>query len=1240
MPVINGVYLKDFAALPSSVTDANIIPIAITGNQIAYRTTVGGIVTDARVTSKILTGLSVTGGAIAATDTILQAFGKVQNQINSKVSSVGLTMPAAFSVANSPITSAGTLAVTAIGAASQYIRGDGALADFPTTGGGGSSVAYYLNGSVSQGTIGGNAYYEMNKTPVIGAGTDFTINANGYIAQFITDANDPASLLIPAGNWNVEMYFSASSNGGNPSFYVEVYKYNGTTFTLLGSSATTPEGITNGTAIDIYYTSVGIPETVLTITDRLAIRVYVTNSGRTITLHTEDNHLSEIVTTFSNGLTALNGLTKQAQYFAVGSTGTDFNIASSVDTHTFNIPSASASNRGLITTGTQTIAGAKTLTGALVGTTGSFASSGGSDTFAINHSSGAGIALNITKGGNGEGIYVNKTSGSGNAVTIIGTLNATTLVKSGGTSSQFLKADGTVDSTAYGTGSVTSVAALTLGTSGTDLSSTVANSTTTPVITLNVPDASATARGVVTTGTQTIAGFKTFSNSITLANGTSNGFSFESGTSGFYSILKAPAGLGASIIVTLPSATGTLALTSQLHDAVTLSAIGSTANANGATLTGQILNLEPASASYGGVVTTGTQTFAGAKTFSSDISVNTYMTVGRGGGGIDSNTALGVNALYSNTTGSLNVALGYQAGYGSLGTNRNTTGSNNIFIGFNSVGLSATASNRTWIGNAATQSTWLGGRLLIGSTTDSANAAIQVTATTLLGLYASATTGIAVQGDSSGTGGTGVYGSSGNGYGGAFANNSTTYPALWVNNNEESAGDIAVFQWIGSSIFTVAPGNSTFNTSVTGRSFIPTFSTVPTNGMYLSAANTLNFATNSSNRFSISSAGAATFSSNALSLQGGAYPAITAKATATFPIFSLVNDAQSAQWNIELGRTTSGNLEFYNSGTKVFFTPAGAATFSSSVSSTEYRLSNLSTLLQVSSYTVLRDNNERNAILIGNSDAPANYYDNSEHYFRNRTGLTQYLTIASTGAATFSSSVSSTEYRLSNLSTLLQVSSYTVLRDNNERNAILIGNSDAPANYYDNSEHYFRNRTGLTQYLTIASTGAATFSANINAVTAFEFSNTNNTSGNGNLVSLLGANCNNTSSYHLIAATGGADKFYLYGNGTYTTVSDRRLKKNISTIQDTFLDKVLKLNIVNYQWNDQTGNDALELGMIAQEVEEIIPSIVHEGRADDNGNKYKGIQASVLPYILIKAIQEQTQIIKDLEARIVSLEQK
>jgi hypothetical protein len=264
------------------------------------------------------------------------------------VTSVGLSMPSAFTVSSSPVTGSGTIAVAGAGVASQYIRGDGTLATFPTSTGGGSSITYYLNGSVSQGTIGGVAYKEMNSVPVIGAGTDFTINADGYIAQFITDVGDPNKLLIPAGNWNFETYFSASSGGGSPRFYIELYKYNGTTFTLIASNSANPEFITGGTSIDLYFSALAMPATTLLATDRLAVRFYVIHSGRTITMHTENSHLCEVITTFSTGLTALNGLTSQVQYFAVGTSGTDFNISSVTDTHTFNLPTASAANRGAL----------------------------------------------------------------------------------------------------------------------------------------------------------------------------------------------------------------------------------------------------------------------------------------------------------------------------------------------------------------------------------------------------------------------------------------------------------------------------------------------------------------------------------------------------------------------------------------------------------------------------------------------------------------------------------------------------------------------------------------------------------------------------------------------------------------------------------------------------------------------------------------------------------------------------
>jgi hypothetical protein len=299
----------------------------------------------------ILAGSFVKAGGTAAQ--FLKANGSVDSTAygTGSVTSVALTMPTAFTVAGSPITTAGTLAVTGAGLVSQYIRGDGSLADFPATTGGGSSVSYYLNGSVSQGTIGGVAYRELNRTPIFGAGTDITINADGYIASFITDALDPNKLLIPAGNWNFETYFSANSGGGSPTFYVELYKYNGTTFTLIATSSGTPELIAFGTNINPYFSTLAVPETVLALTDRLAVRFYVTHSGRTITLHTENGHLCQVITTFTTGLTALNGLTSQVQFFAVGTSGTDFAISSASDTHTFNLPTASGTNRGALSSG-------------------------------------------------------------------------------------------------------------------------------------------------------------------------------------------------------------------------------------------------------------------------------------------------------------------------------------------------------------------------------------------------------------------------------------------------------------------------------------------------------------------------------------------------------------------------------------------------------------------------------------------------------------------------------------------------------------------------------------------------------------------------------------------------------------------------------------------------------------------------------------------------------------------------
>ena len=461
------------------------------------------------------TGISITGTYPNFTIT------NTQPSSGGTVTSVGLTMPTAFSVANSPIIGAGTLNVTANGLASQYIRGDGTLADMPTGGGGGgSSVNYYLNGSINQGTFGGNTYYQMSRNAINGTGVDFPISTNGFVARFITDANDPAQISIPSGNWNLEFFFSSSSNGGTPSFYANIYKVSGTTFTLIGTNSTAPEGITNGTLIDTYFTNVSIPTASLLVTDRIAIDIYVNHSGRTITLHTQNGHLSEIVTTFSTGLSALNGLTRPVQYFQTGTAGTDFTIDSLIDTHTFNIPTASATKRGLLSTGDWSSfngkaddslvlhkAGAERITGVktIEGVNLNFDLGSGSPKFSFQQQGGFGgyNTLNILKD-NGSVIF---------ELEQIGTLKLPYYSTSG--FAKFLSTgELTVDTNTYITSAITSLNGLT-GATQTFANGTSGNSPAFTSIgtihTLNIPNAST---GGVTAGLISKTQYDTFNGKI------------------------------------------------------------------------------------------------------------------------------------------------------------------------------------------------------------------------------------------------------------------------------------------------------------------------------------------------------------------------------------------------------------------------------------------------------------------------------------------------------------------------------------------------------------------------------------------------------------------------------------------------------------------------------------------------------------------------------------------------------
>jgi hypothetical protein len=121
-------------------------------------------------------------------------------------------------------------------------------------------------------------------------------------------------------------------------------------------------------------------------------------------------------------------------------------------------------------------------------------------------SSGTGISVSgtypnftVTNTAPSSGGTVTSVSGTAPVVSSGGATPAISMAAANTTTNGYLTSTdwNTFNGKSNTNGTVTSVAALTLGTTGTDLSSTVANGTTTPVITLNVPTASATNRGAL-----------------------------------------------------------------------------------------------------------------------------------------------------------------------------------------------------------------------------------------------------------------------------------------------------------------------------------------------------------------------------------------------------------------------------------------------------------------------------------------------------------------------------------------------------------------------------------------------------------------------------------------------------------------------------------------------------------------------------------------------------------------------
>lgn len=535
------------------------------------------------------------------------------------VTSVGISMPSAFTVTGSPVTVSGTLTVVGAGSALQYIKGDGGLATLNTAAVAESTNLYFTTGrsrsSISlttSGTSGASTYnpttgvlnipqYTGNVTSfntrtgdIVLSSSDVTTAltftpenaankgiANGYasldggglipatqLPSYVDDVLEYTNLAgFPATGTTGKIYVALDTN--------KIYRWSGSTYIEVSPTVGTIWGGITGTLSN----QTDLQSALNAKQNTLSGTGFVKSTAGTISYDTATYYPYPIGTTsqyiagdgslVAFPIAGTSGtivrlvrnqtgatLTKGTVVYISGATGNNPTVSKAISSS----DSTSAQTFGLCQTDIANNAtGYVVSVGDLIGIDTSaftegqqlYLSSTVAGTYTTtkqyapahlvyigvitrSHPTLGQIEVRIQNGyemdelhnvsaqtpSNNDGIFWESSTSLWKNKSI-----ATVLGYTPANAARTLTINGTAyDLTAdrsWSVGTVTSVAALTLGTTGTDLSSSVATGTTTPVITLNVPTASATNRGALSS-----ADWTTFNNkqaTITLTTTGSSG---------------------------------------------------------------------------------------------------------------------------------------------------------------------------------------------------------------------------------------------------------------------------------------------------------------------------------------------------------------------------------------------------------------------------------------------------------------------------------------------------------------------------------------------------------------------------------------------------------------------------------------------------------------------------------------------------------------------------------------------
>jgi len=588
-------------------------------------------------------------------------------------------------------------------------------------------------------------------------------------------------------------------------------------------------------------------------------------------------------------------------------------------------------------------------------------------------------------------------------------------------------------------GTVTSVAALTIGTSGTDLSSTVATSTTTPVITLNVPTASATNRGALSSADWTTFNNKqsALTNPVT-GTGTTNYLPKFTGASTIGNSLVFDNGTSVVIGTATPATNYILTLRTQSADYTKVLDWGTAAGGSWGNMT---INI---SAPYQTILNSGAWQF--------NISGTQKMLLDNTG-----NLGLGVTPSAWARGKALEIGTIGNAIWGDV-SNEITTITSNAYLNTTDLttgwayGITAASARydliagvHKWFnapsgtaGNAITftqaMTLFSTGNLSIANTTDSGykldvngtgRFSGKLTISNTSDVYSEMTTS-SVDGD--------------NFFG--FSNTGDGNSSWGI--GRRNTGEFWIANYTGNflsgtrttPLVIASTGAATFSSSVTAGGNIQTDGTAnkyikstgfisnqtgqladfgaADSGFFIVSGGAMNLVAAGATRLTIASTGAATFNATSntgdaltVSATGGNYIKMGGIASSTSYIYSF-----ETAFNIGNSYSEGSLRLFAGNSAKLTIASTGAATFSSSVTATQFA----SLSASGGGAIFLKDSSAVNKWEIGHSS--------NALYFYNYTSATNPLVLSgATGAATFSSSVTATgffESSDSRLKTLIQ----------------------------------------------------------------------------------------------------------------------------------------------------------------------------------------------------------------------------